>query len=87
MAKKSKSYNDNIRQYNLDYAMNGLIEGIVNKSSQYPEFDNLISNYFKFKKDNIIGILEKWENEYTEQITKDEFKKSKLKFIELANKL
>ena len=84
---KSKSYNDNIRQYNLDYAMNGLIEGIVNKSSQYPEFDNLISNYFKFKKDNIIGILEKWENEYTEQITKDKFKKSKLKFIELANKL
>lgn len=83
----SKSYNDNIRKYNLDYAMNGLMEGIINNNSSYPEFDYIIRNYFKFKKDRIIGILDKWESEYTDSKQKNNFKSSKDKFIMLVNKL
>ena len=83
----SKSYNDNIRKYNLDHAMNGLLEGIINKNSSYPEFDYIIRNYFKFKKDRIIDILNKWESEYTDKDSKNNFKVSKEKFINLANNL
>jgi ubiquitin-protein ligase len=83
----SKSYNDNIRKYNLDYAMNGLIEGVINNNSSYPEFDYIIRNYFKFKKDRIIGILDKWESEYTDSKQKNNFKISKEKFIMLTNNL
>ena len=83
----SKSYNDNIRKYNLDHAMNGLLEGILNKNSSYPEFDYIIRNYFKFKKDRIIGILNKWESEYTDKDSKNNFKNSKEKFINLVNNL
>jgi len=83
----SKSYNDNIRKYNLDYAINGLIQGILNNDSPYPEFDYIIRNYFKYKKDKIIETLNKWENECTEHSSKNKFKISKDKFIDLVNKL
>lgn len=83
----SKSYNNDIRKYNLDYAMNNLIEGIVNNNSPYPEFDYIIRNYFKFKKDRIIGILDRWESEYTDSKQKNNFKVSKEKFIMLTNNL
>lgn len=85
--KNSKEYNDNIRQYNLDYAMNGLIENVLNSKSDYAEFEYIIRNYFKYKKDRIINILNKWENEYDNDIKKNAFTKSKNKFIELSNKL
>jgi ubiquitin-protein ligase len=85
--KKSKEYNDNIRQYNLDYAINGLIEGIIKSKSSYPEFENIIRNYFKFKRERIIGILNKWETEYNDNSKKYKFNESKNKFIELSSKL
>lgn len=83
----SKSYNNDIRQYNLDHAMNDLIEGIINNKSPYPEFDNIIRNYFKFKKNRILEILSKWELEYSEKYSKDKFINSKNKFIKLVEKL
>lgn len=85
--KNSKEYNDNIRQYNVDYAINGLIEGIVVAKSAYPEFESIIRNYFKFKRDRIIGILNKWETEYVDGSKKNKFIESKNKFIELSSKL
>ena len=85
--KNSKEYNDNIRQYNMDYAINGLIEGILESKSAYPEFESIIKNYFKFKRDRIIGILNKWESEYVDCSKKNKFVKSKNKFIELSSKL
>lgn len=85
--KKSKEYNDNIRQYNLDYAINGLIEGIVISKSAYPEFENIIRNYFKLKRERIIKILNKWELEYIDNSKKNKFIASKNKFIELSSKL
>ena len=85
--KNSKEYNDNIRQYNVDYAINGLIEDILETKSAYPEFESIIRNYFKFKRDRIIGILNKWESEYVDGSKKNKFVKSKNKFIELSNKL
>lgn len=85
--KSSKEYNDNIRQYNLDYAINRLIEGVLESKSAYPEFETIIRNYFKFKRDRIIGILNKWEAEYVDGTKKNKFATSKNKFIELSSKL
>ena len=67
--------------------MNGLIEGVLLSKSTYPEFENIIKNYFKYKKDRIIKILNKWESEYTDSTKKNKFTKSKNKFIELSAKL
>ena len=109
----SKNYNDKIRLYNLDHAINELIENAIkfnpnfssnscldlnkNSESNYPEFNNIILNYFKFKKDKILDMLDKWEIEYKAiDTSKDKdknnsmfnsFKKSKEKFINLINKL
>lgn len=85
--KNSKDYNDNIRQYNLDYAINNLIEGVVESKSDYPEFDSIIRNYFKFKRERIITILNKWESDYNDTNKKSKFTKSKNKFVELSSKL
>jgi ubiquitin-protein ligase len=85
--KNSKDYNDNIRQYNLDYAINGLIEGVLESKSSYGEFENIIRNYFKYKRDRIIGILNKWEKGFTDDIRKKKFITSKNKFLELSYKL
>ena len=84
---RSKAYNENIRQYNLDYAINGLIEGVVSNKSDYPEFTHIIREYFKFKKERILAVLNKWEIEYTDGKLLERFKKSKNKFIELSNML
>ena len=85
--KNSKEYNDNIRQYNLDYAINELIDGILSNNENYCEFEYIIKNYFKYKKDKIIEILNKWETEFTDNYKKNKFIVSKNKFIELSNKL
>lgn len=63
----SKEYNDNIRQYNLDYAINGLISDILSTKSTYSEFEYIIKNYFKYKKDRILNILNKWEQEFIDE--------------------
>ena len=85
--KNSKEYNDNIRQYNLDYAINSLIDGILSNNENYFEFEYIIKNYFKYKKDKILEILNKWETEFTDNYKKNKFIVSKNKFIELSNKL
>ena len=71
----------------MDYAINGLIQGVLESKSDYPEFENIITNYFKFKRDRIIGILNKWEEEYDISSKKNKFTESKNKFIELSSKL
>ena len=83
----STKYNSNIRQYNLDYAINKLIEGVITNKSDYPEFNDIIRDYFKFKKDKILNILNKWELEFDDPSKKNKFIHSKNKFIELVNKL
>jgi len=85
--KNSKEYNENIRQYNLDYAINGLIDGILSSKSSYPEFEYIIKNYFKYKKDRILKTLSQWEQEFTDINKKNKFINSKNKFIELSSKL
>jgi ubiquitin-protein ligase len=81
--KQSKIYNDNIVQYNLDHAINELIEGL---DKNYKEFDNIIKNYFKFNKKNII----KQNNQIYSNLALDKkelFKKSMDKFMILSSKL
>lgn len=83
----SKSYNDNIRKYNLDHAINGLIECVLNSRSDYVEFNDIIRNYFKFKKNDILNMLNKWEDQYNNNTLKNAFGVSKQKFIDLVNRL
>lgn len=84
---RSKEYNDKIKKYNLDHAINDLIENVIDSKSPYQEFEPIIRNYFKFKKNKIIDMLNEWENEYTELTQKNAFKLSKEKFINLTAKL
>jgi baculoviral IAP repeat-containing protein 6 len=53
----SKAYNDNIYQYTIDHAMVDLLE-----KDNYPEFKELIHNYFKYHKENILKTMNKWQN-------------------------
>lgn len=54
---RSKAYNDNIYQYTIDHAMIDLLE-----KDNYPEFKELIHNYFKYQKENILKTMNKWQN-------------------------
>ena len=83
----SKNYNKKIRKYNLDHAINNLLEGAIKKTSVYPEFDEIIINYFKFKKENIINTINKWESDYISIYEKNDFNILKDKFINLVNNL
>jgi ubiquitin-protein ligase len=53
----SKAYNDNIYQYTIDHAMIDLLE-----KDNYPEFKELIHDYFKYQKENILKTMNKWQN-------------------------
>ncbi len=81
----SKKYNWNIRKYNLDHAVNDLIEGVINNKSQYKEFEYVIRNYFKFHKNNIIEQNLKWYNENPDN--KNAFKTSMDKFESIVDML
>jgi ubiquitin-protein ligase len=87
--RRSKEYNDDIRQYNLDHAINDLILGVIDKNkSNYSEFDYIIKNYFRLKKDKILENINKWKNDFVNNSSKlEKFNKSINKFIELSNKL
>ena len=63
--KHSSLYNDNIRYETVRVAMIGMLK---NKVEGYETF---IEQHFKFKKDEIIQIVDKW---YQESINKDKFK-------------
>ena len=73
----SIAYNNNIRQYTLDHAINDLIQ-----SNKYPEFEIIIKKYFKFHKQNIIILLEKWLKEMP-STHKEKFEASYNKFLNL----
>lgn len=84
----SKKYNIKIRQYNLDYAINLLIDNIISENNSYIEFESIIRNYFKIKKNSILEMLEKWEKDLI--LDSDSYKKfkfSKEKFINIVDKL
>jgi ubiquitin-protein ligase len=53
----SKDYNENICQYTIDHAMIDLLE-----KDNYPEFKELIHDYFNYQKENILKTMNKWQN-------------------------
>ncbi len=53
---RSKAYNHNIYQYTIDHAMIDLLD-----KNSYPEFKELINEYFKYQKENILKTVNKWE--------------------------
>lgn len=75
----SKEYNYNIRQYTLDHTMNDLLA-----NNKYPEFQDIIKNYFKFQKHNIIKTLNTWHLEMPASKSL-KFTESLNKFVELVN--
>ena len=77
----SKEYNYDIRQYTLDYAMCDLLS-----SNKYPEFQDIITKYFKYQKTNILKTLDKWSEEMP-VARKTKFKESHNKLVNLINKL
>lgn len=79
--KASVEYNYNIRQYTLDHTICDLLS-----SNKYPEFQDIITKYFKFQKPNIIPVLNKWLEEMPTNRTL-KFQDSYNKFISLVNKL
>lgn len=77
----SKEYNYNIRQYTLDHTINDLLS-----NNKYPEFKDIIKNYFKFQKHNIIKTLNTWHIEMPASKS-IKFAESLNKFMELVNKV
>jgi baculoviral IAP repeat-containing protein 6 len=63
----SKAYNENIYQYTIDHAMIDLLTVANNdnnsenmKNDNYPEFREIINEYFAYHKDNIINTMNLW---------------------------
>ena len=83
----SKTYNNYIRQFNMQHAMIGVIESVL--SGGYPEFKDIIINHFKLKKDYILKICEKWVDESTDTKSsiQHRFPMSKKKYKETFDKL
>jgi ubiquitin-protein ligase len=78
--KNSNDYNEKIMQYTLEYAMINLLEST--KKGKYPEFDDVIYEYFAYHKHNIINTLNLWENKIN--FNKSYFKSQKEKFINIC---
>jgi ubiquitin-protein ligase len=79
--KNSDEYNEKIMQYTLNHAMIGLLENI--KSGKYPEFNDVIHEYFAYHKYSIINTLNIWENKLSSSKI-SYFKSQKEKFISLC---
>jgi ubiquitin-protein ligase len=77
---RSKEYNDNRMQYTLDHAIIDLLEDT--KKGKYPEFNDVINEYFNYHKHNIINTLNIWENILPSYCI-SKFKKSKQCFCDL----
>ena len=76
----SREYNDKIYQYTIDHAMIDLLE-----KDNYPEFKELIHNYFNYQKENILNTMNIWKNKLsTNKI--DQFLNSFKKLENLLNK-
>jgi len=54
----SKTYNENIYQYTIDHAMIDLLT--VGNNDNYPEFREVINEYFTHHKDDIINTMNLW---------------------------
>ncbi len=79
--KNSDDYNEKIMQYTLEHAMINLLEST--KKGKYPEFNDVIHEYFRYHKYNIINTLNIWEKKLnTNKI--QSFKYLKEKFINLS---
>lgn len=52
---QSKKYNENIHIYTLQHA---ILDFLVD--NRFKEFDSIIGQHFKFKKDRILGLFDKW---------------------------
>ncbi len=82
----SKKYNYNIRKYTLDHTINDMLVDVIIEKKRFTEFDNLIRNYFKYNKQNIINQNNKWYEEMPDNL-KPAFKNSMDVFVSLVNKL
>ena len=58
--KNSDNYNENIRIYTMNYA----ILNFLKNSKLYCEFEDIVKNHFKLKKEYIKTLIKKWENEF-----------------------
>ncbi len=56
--KSSKEYNQNVRLFTLQYAIYDFLN-----DNKFKEFDEIIKNHFKLKKDNLIKMMDLWFNE------------------------
>ena len=72
--KQSSLYNDNIRYETVRVAMIGMLKNKINN------YDTFIEQHFKFKKDEIIEVVDKW---YNESYNKEKFKKVYDELLEL----
>lgn len=79
----TKSYNENIRQYAMKSAMLDLLEN----PQLYPQFEDVIINHFRLKRDYISQILDKWTEEASEKTSKNNFLTTSNKIKELMYKL
>jgi ubiquitin-protein ligase len=64
----SEKYNNRIRYYTMQHAMNNLI-----KNNEYPQFTEVIKEHFKIKKDRILKECQKWVNSAPEKVTKEKY--------------
>jgi ubiquitin-protein ligase len=55
----SDEYNEKIMQYTLDHAMINLLDSTA--KGKYPEFNDVINEYFTYHRYNIINTLNIWE--------------------------
>ena len=58
--KNSDEYNEKIMQYTLNHAIVGLLESTA--KGKYPEFHDVIYEYFAYHRSNIINTLNIWQN-------------------------
>jgi ubiquitin-protein ligase len=79
----SKAYNENIYQYTIDHAMIDLLN-VSNEN--YPEFREVINEYFAYHKKNIINTMNLWLAKLSSN-KKAQFSQSLDKLINLLNKL
>jgi len=82
----SKKYNYNIRKYTLDHTINDMLVDVIIEKKRFTEFSDLIRNYFKYNKQNIINQNNKWYEEMPDNL-KPAFKNSMDVFVSLVNKL
>ena len=77
----SKGYNENIYQYTIDHGIIDLLT-ITNNNDNYPEFREVINEYFAHHKDDIINTMNLWHGKLPSN-KKAQFSQSLGKLINL----